>query len=399
MITIELVKFSVRSLQYQGQRAVLSTLGIAIGIGAVVMLTSAGETLRHYLIDQFTQFGTNVIAVTPGKISTFGMSVGVFGAERPLNLEDSESLRSIFGVEAVVPAVQGNARVESSNRQRRTTVLGVGHDMLKVWKVDVAIGIGLPADNPEQARPFAILGPRLRQELFGSRNPLGKQVRIASTRFRVIGVLQPKGSILGFDLDEVIYIPAARALQLFNREGLMEIDLVYGDVVSGEAVVREIKRVLTARHGREDFSVTTQDAMLDTMGDVLSMLTTVVAGLGSISLLVGGIGILTIMIISVYERKHEIGVLRAIGATQRQVLLLFLSEAVILAVVGGFLGILISGLLLVLVSFVAVDTGVEISWFYVILSVCVSILIGFVGGLLPANQAAQMQPVDALRGE
>jgi putative ABC transport system permease protein len=295
--------------------------------------------------------------------------------------------------------VQGNAEVEYASLSRRSTIYGAGPAMPEAFRMDVRIGSFLPRDDPTAPRAFAVLGSRMRSELFGDGNPLGQLITIAGSRFRVIGVMESKGTVLGFDLDDTVYIPAARAMNLFNVDGLIEIDVMYEEGTPVDSVVNGIRRILTARHGRDDVTITTQQQMLDVLGGVLDVLTFAVAAIGAISLLVGAIGIVTIMTISVNERSNEIGLLRALGARQLQVLSLFLGEAIVLAAVGGLAGLCLGAGLGQLLHWLVPSLPVQLSVFYVILAEVVAVSIGLLAGVLPARRAARLDPVEALRAE
>jgi putative ABC transport system permease protein len=380
-------------------RSFLTMLGISVGIAAVVILTSIGAGLHQYILAEFTQFGTTLVNIQPGKTNTLGMSMGVFGTERPLSIEDAEALNRLAFAKSVVGLIQGNAEVESNRRTRRTTVYGTGHDFPNAFSMPVGIGKFLPADDPLAPRALAVLGSKVKQELYGEGNPIGQRIRIGGDRYRIVGVMEPKGQVLGFDLDDTVYVPLARGLEMFNREGLAEINLLYRDGTPEDKVVAGIRRLLMARHGRDDFSITTQRQMLDVMGSILDIITFAVAAIGAISLLVGAIGIITIMTISVAERTPEIGLIRALGAQHSQVLSLFLGEAVVLSAIGGVVGLIlgigISQLLHLLVPALPVHTP----WIYVILAEVTAIGIGLTAGVIPALRAAHLDPVEALRDE
>jgi putative ABC transport system permease protein len=228
---------------------------------------------------------------------------------------------------------------------------------------------------------------------------LGRTIRIGQTRFRIIGVMGAKGQILGFDIDNAVYIPAARALELFNRDGLMEIDVLYAPELSAASMEKRLGRLLERRHGREDFTITSQAQMLEVLGDIMGVLTGAVAALGGISLLVGGVGILTIMTIAVTERTGEIGLLRALGGSRRQIMLLFLGEAVALASVGGVLGLAGGSGLAWLLGALLPALPVHVSMFYGLLSLGIAALIGLLAGVLPARHAARLDPIEALHAE
>ena len=380
-------------------RSFLTALGIAVGIAAVVLLTSIGEGVRQFVLSEFAQFGTNIIGINPGRATTHGVSVGIFGSVAPLTIDDSEALRRVPYAVAVVPAVQGNAEVEANGLSRRTTLYGVGPDFPEGFHLEVASGRFLPADDPNSPRAFAVLGSTVRQALFPFSNPLGQIVRISGDRYRIIGSMASKGQILGVDMDDSVFIPAARSLSLFNRDSLMEIDVIYREGAPVDDVVAAIKRILTGRHGSDDFTITTQQQMMDVLGSVLDVLTFAVAALGGVSLLVGSVGIFTIMTIAVTERTSEIGVFRAIGATRQQILGLFLGEAMVLAALGGVAGLLIGVGGAELLHLLVPALPVHMPWLYVVLAEILAVVIGLVAGVLPALRAARFDPIEALREE
>lgn len=391
--------FITTSIRAKCLQSFLTGLGIAVGIAAVILLTSMGEGLQRFVVAEFTQFGTNLIAINPGKVNTMGTPLGVLGSERLLTLEDSQALARLPEVETAVPMVQGNAEVRAMGRTRRITLYGVGADMDRAFRLQVASGTFLPPDDPRTARPLVVLGAKVARELFPGANPLGQRMQIGDQPARVIGVMESKGYVLGFDMDDTVYIPAVRALDLFEREGLMEIDVLYRQGHDPEEVTRAIRRLLVNRHGQEDFTITTQQQMLDVLGSVLSMLTVAVGALGGISLLVGSVGIFTVMTIAVRERRAEIGLLRALGASRGIILLLFLLEATLLAGLGGGAGLAVGAGLAWLIHALVPLLPVHTPWSFVLFAELLSMVIGVVAGIAPARQAARLDPVEALRSE
>ncbi|OGT81266.1 MAG: peptide ABC transporter permease [Gammaproteobacteria bacterium RIFCSPLOWO2_02_FULL_52_10] len=399
MRTLDLIKFTLSAIIAHRLRSVLTILGIMVGIGSVVLLTSIGEGVRMFVLAEFTQFGTNLVAVVPGKTTTLGLSGATISTVRPLSLDDANALQRLADVIAVVPVVQGNASVEFGASKRRSLVLGVGPRVPDVWKMPVSSGVFLPEDSFTSARAYAVLGATLREELFGNANPLGKRIRVGEDRYRVIGVMAPKGQMLGFDLDDTIYLPIDKTLAMFNREGLMEIDVLYEAGASSARIEQNIRRLMIARHGHEDFSVITQDKMLEVLDTILNVLTLGVAAIGSISLIVGAVGIVTIMTIAVTERTGEIGLLRALGAKRIHILNLFLGEAVVLSGIGGIGGISVTVLVIYLVKLFLPAFPLEVAWLYISLALALATVIGVIAGITPAMRAAGMHPLEALRAE
>jgi putative ABC transport system permease protein len=293
----------------------------------------------------------------------------------------------------------GLARVSAGERGRSVSVLGATPDLPTLWRFGARQGSFWPKGDPRRGAPLAVLGPKLARELFGERSALGEFVRIAGGRFRVVGVMEPKGQMMGFDIDDIAYVPVASAMDLFDQDELFEIDLIYANVRDTARVETEVKRVLTLRHGDEDFSVTSQEAMLDVFGKVMDVITMAVGAIAGISLLVGATGILTMMWIAVGERTGEIGLVRALGASRGQVQALFLAEAAALATLGGIAGVAIGlgtgGALRLLVPGLPVETPLR----FVLAGLAVSVLTGLVSGVAPARRAASLAPIEALRAE
>jgi putative ABC transport system permease protein len=401
MRDIDLMRLAWGAVIGHRLRSMLTALGIAIGIAAVILLTSLGEGIRVYVISEFSQFGTNIVAINPGKSETSGGNPGaIAGTIRKLTVEDVEVLDRLPQVDAVVPVAFGNARVEFEERGRRVFVYGVNSDMPRVWKFGVRQGQFLPPGDMRHGAAVAALGSKLKTELFGERNALGERVRIGTRPFRVIGVMEPKGQFLNIDLDDTVFVPVSEAMSLLNRDDLLEIDVLYYNASETQNVLDAIKRVMLDRHdGEEDFTLTSQESMLKTLDRIIGVVTAAVGAIGGISLVVGAIGILTMMWISVNESTSEIGLLRALGARRGQVMGFFLLQAALLATAGGALGVAaglgIIAALRLLVPGLPVSTPPQ----YVLAALALSFTVGMLSGLLPARRAASLDPIEALRAE
>ena len=362
-----------------------------------------GGARAQYVIDEFTAVRhqhpvADLARARPRRSGIPGVCYG--GTTRKLTIDDAQAIERLPGIEAVVPLTVSQARVEANGRGRYVYIYGVTASMPEVWTFRVGIGDFLPEGDPRRGSEVCVLGPKLAQELFGEESPLGELVRVGGRRLRVIGVMEAKGQMLGMDIDDVAYVPVSTAMQTFNHPELFEIDVLYAHDGLTESIVEDIRVLLTARHrGEEDFTITTQEAMLDVFGNVMRVVTVGVGAIGGISLFVGAIGILTMMWIAVGERTGEIGLMRAVGATAPQVLGVFLAESVVLSLLGGAAGVLvglgIAALVQALVPGLPLSTPVE----YIAAALGVSALTGLASGVLPARRAARMDPVDALRAE
>ena len=394
------MRLALRALTMHRLRTLLTALGTGVGVAAVVLLTSIGEGMYDFIEREATRFGTHFLVINPGKDETFGGPPGMnTNTNRPLTLDDAMAIRRLDSVVAVTPVVMGLAEVEQGGLKRNVTVLGTGPELPEIFSMDVAYGRFLPNEDMLSARPLAVLGSTLKNELFGANNALGAYIRVSGQRFRVVGVLADTGTTVGFDLNDIVYVPVKHTMEIYNVLGLQEIDVRYREDRPAAEVEGDITRLLTARHGSEDFEVTTQDQMLTTMRAILSTITGAVAALGGISLLVGGVGIFTIMTISIQERIFEIGLLRSLGARRREVRRLFLAEALALGAAGGLLGLVLGQSAAWLLSTLLPVIPVSVSAGYTVAALIIAVLIGALAGVVPAVRAARMNPVLALRAE
>ncbi len=396
----DLFGLTLEALRSHRLRYGLSALAIAVGVAAVVLLASIGEGTRRFINAQFTQFGTTLVAVFPGRIETGGMPGSFGGSAKKLTLDDARALARIPGVTAVLPNTYGSGIVEHRDRSRRVYVYGVTDEVPRVWSMDVSIGSFIPKMDWDRSSAVTVLGPKLKRELFGDANALGEIVRIGQTRFRVIGVMESKGQFMGFDLDDAAYVDVLSGMKLFNRDELDEIDLLASSPAMIDPVAERARAVMLDRHdGREDFTIKTQQDMQGMVNRILGIVSGVVTGIAAISLLVGAIGILTIMWIVVQERVSEIGLVKAIGATRGQILGWYLFEAALTALAGGFLG-LIAGLggsafLAAVVPGLESYTPPTV----VTAALLMALGVGLLAGVAPAIRASRLDPVEALRGE
>ena len=400
MTPVDLLRLALRALSMHRLRTLLTALGTGIGVAAVILLTSIGEGMYDFMETEATRFGTHFLVITPGKTVTIGGPPGLnTNTVRPLTLDDALAIGRLNSVKAVAPAVMGFAEAEREGITRDVTVLGTGPSLPEIFSLEVASGRFLPKEDFEASRPLAVLGSEMKNQLFGADNALGAYIRVAGQRFRVVGVLADAGTTVGFDMNDIIFVPVRHTMEIYNMLGVQEVDVRYDENRPASEVEGDITRLLIARHGSEDFSITTQDQMLSTMRVILSTITSAVAALGGISLVVGGVGIFTIMTISVQERIFEIGLFRSLGARRREVRRLFMTEALALGAAGGLLGLVLGQGAAWLLSALFPVIPVSVSVAYTIAALMIAVLIGILAGVAPAVRAARMNPVLALRAE
>jgi putative ABC transport system permease protein len=303
-------------------------------------------------------------------------------------------------VRRVAPLSVGTATARFGERSREITVVGTTREMLGVRRLNIAVGRYLPDVEGARFPRVCVLGVKVQEELFPGRNPLGEWLRIGDERYRVIGVMAPRGTSLGIDLDQAVHLGAAPTLKMFNRRGLFRVLVEVGAHDRIEEAKRDVLRVLVERHdGVEDVTVFTQDSVMSTFGRILGILTAALAGIAAISLSVAGIGIMNVMLVSVSERSREVGLLKALGATEGQILALFLAEAVLLSTAGGVLGLAAGFAGDRLLMAIYPGFPLEPPHWAVAGAVALSLAVGMVFGAFPARRAARLDPVAALAGK
>ena len=395
-----LLGLAFEALRAHRMRYGLSALAIAVGISSVVLMSSLGEGMLRFIQQQMTTFGTTLVGIHPGKLSTGGMPGGMGGSARHLTIDDARALRRMPGVVEAIPTAYGTAPVEYGRRVRRVFVYGVTAQMPRAWSIRVASGQNLPDLDWDRGSPFVLLGPRLRRELFGETNPTGQVVRIRHTRFRVCGVVETKGQFLSFDIDDAAYIQVATAMRLFNRPELQEVDLVAATVEESDRLAESAKRLMKERHGgQEDVTIVTQKDALAVMSNILRVVSGAVTAIAAISLLVGAIGIFTILWIVVGERTQEIGLVKSLGGTRAQILAWYLCEAAITAGLGGVIGLAAGGGGAWLLTKVVPGLESYTPPWVVFAALAMAMAVGLGAGVAPALRAARLDPVEALHAE
>lgn len=395
----DLYNFAWQVVRGNPARTLLILLAMGIGVAAVLIVTSLGEGARQYVLRQFSGLGANLVIVLPGRAETAGGIPGFLVGKTPrlLTLDDALALNRSPSVRRIAPLIVGAGDVHWNARSRETPILGTTAEFIAVRQMEMGQGQFLPEGDPHHAQPVCVIGAKVRRELFAGSGAVGEWLRIGDRRFRVIGVLAAQGESLGFNTDEIVIVPLASAQALFNSESLFRIMLESKSRGSVPQTKADALEILRLRHeGERDVTVITQDAMLSTFDRILGALTLAVGGIAAISLSVAGILIMNVMLISVSQRKREIGLLKALGATGRQIRLLFFTEAVLLALCGAVAGLVVGKLGQLAVSQVYPDIPFTAPWWAMIAAPLTAVLTAVLFSVAPARQAALLDPVLAL---
>lgn len=396
----DVIEFALHALHGYLTRTLLTLLAMTIGVASVILLTSLGEGARLYVSDQFSSLGTNLLIILPGRTETTGTAPPLIGGTtRDLTLQDALALERSRHIRRLAPIIVGAAPVSFGQLDREVTILGSSASLYNVRKLEMSQGKFLPELELNRASQVCVLGYKLKSELFGNQRALGQWVRVSEDRCRVIGVLAEEGVSVGVDMGDVLIMPVASAERLFNSTSLFRIlvEAKHKQVI--EKAHDDVRRIIRERHeGEDDITVLTQDSLLSTFNRILSTLTYSLGGIAAVSLVVAGIMIMNVMLVAVSQRTAEIGLLKALGATRVQIILLFLTESAFLSLLGALAG-LVTGLLgnWILQQYFPAFPFVAPQW-ALCSGLAVALLTGIGFGLVPARRAAGLNPVIALSG-
>jgi putative ABC transport system permease protein len=392
---VEPLKIAYSSILTNKIRSLLTTMGVVIGVAAVITLVSMGEGAKTYILDQVRGWGigTNSITVNPGKEEA---SI----PELTLTYEDTQAINEkVKNAVYVIPEIVGKGRLKyGKNEYKPPYVLGISEAYPFVFNQKVVDGRYYSKSEVDARRHVVVLGKTTARKLFGELSPVGETIKINNIGFRVIGVLEEKGTMLFTDMDDLALIPTTLSESVIGTKKVWEVFVTAKDEQSVPQLVKDITEVLTRRHRKVDFHIHTQQGLIDIINNILNAMTGIVSAIAAISLLVGGIGIMNIMLVAVTERTREIGIRKAIGAKQRDIFLQFVFESILITMSGALIGIAI-GTLAAWGIMVWLKMTSVIAWSAVYLACLVAFLVGTFFGVYPAMRASRLDPVEALRYE
>ena len=380
-------------------RTALLMLAMAIGVAAVVVLTALGDGARRYVVREFTSLGSNLVIVLPGRTATGGINPGsaITSTPRDLTVADARAVARLPAVLRAAPIAVGTSEISVGGRLRDTMVVGSTAEFLEVRRFTLVQGRFLPVEDWDRGSPVMVIGAKLRRDLFGAGPALGQFVRIGDRRFRVIGVLAPSGAGLGMNTDELAIVPVALAQAMFNTNSLFRILVEARNRSSIEIAKRQATELIKQRHGgEEDVTVITQDAVLATFDRLLGTLTLGVAGIAAISLAVAGILVMNVMLVSVTQRRAEIGLIKALGGSGGTIRLLFLVEAALLSSAGSVAGFVLGHAGAWVIRYLYPTLPAYPPDWAVLAALGTALVTGVLFGVMPARRAASLDPVLAL---
>ena len=383
-------------------RTFLTSLGILIGVSSVVLLNAFGLGLKQYIKSQFESLGSNLIFVVPGQVLQSGSANrpggGALGGAE-FDERDVNSLKRIENIDYIVPVFTKTVYAESNDKTELVSILASTADFFVLLNLENEFGDLYAKSDVDKRAKIVVIGPKLAEKLYSDKeSALDKFIKINNQRYRIVGITKSKGGggLAGPDFDSYVYMPYKSAYSFNPKKIFITVYLKAVDDKSIPQIKKDVKELLLKRYNEGDFSILEQTEILNTVNSIFGVLNMILVMIGAISLIVGGIGIMNIMYVSVVERTREVGIRRSIGATRSDILLQFLSEAVILSLIGGSAGIIVSYLATLVVQRVF-PAYIDIN--SVLIALTVSSAIGIVFGVFPARKAANLTPVEAIRYE
>lgn len=412
MKTYHILKTSVSGLTTHKSRSLLTILGIVIGVAAIIIIMSLGQGAENLILGQLQSFGSKVIAIIPGRepkgpadiMATFTDSL------KDRDLKSLSNKNNVPHAARIMPVVFGSQTMAYESETYNPTILGTTEFFAEIYNIYPAEGRIFSQDEIKSYADVVVIGHEIKKELFGASEAIGQKVKIKNRNFRVVGVLEKAGQTSFINFDKVAFVPYTTAQRyIFGIKYFHRLVVEVDSEENMSATVRDIETTLRANHDitdpdKDDFFVETQTSAMQTVSTITTALTLFLTSVAAISLVVGGIGIMNIMLVSVTERTHEIGLRKALGATSKNILSQFLLEAVLLTGTGGIIGIILGGFFsfaatLVLTRVYGLDWSFTIPAKAIILGITVSSGIGLIFGIYPARQAAKKDPIEALRYE
>ncbi len=405
-------KAAIKGLRTNGSRSALTILGIVIGITAIMMVMSLGQGAQNLILSQIQSMGAKVIEIRPGRepkglsdiLQMFSDSL----KEKDLvALQKKENLPHAKNVE---PLAFGGATATFENEAYNISIYGVGEGFVRIYNIEVDEGRSISDDDVKNRSDVVVIGSKVKEDLFGPSDAIGQKIKIKNRNFKVIGTLSKKGQVSIVNFDEVVLIPWTTAQQyIFGRKYFQHILIEAESENLVNETVEDIKITLRNSHNitdfaKDDFSIGTQSQAMEQVSTIMNILTLFLTAVAAISLIVGGVGIMNIMLVSVTERTREIGLRKAVGATEKDILFQFLMESITLTAVGGVIGIILGTSLSFLTSWAITKFG-NMDWAFTFplqaafLGIGVSALVGLIFGLYPARKASHKSPIEALRYE
>ena len=403
MSVLELVRLALSRIGSSRLRAALTMLGVIIGVASVVALVAVGQGATSGITARLEGLGTNLLTVTPGS-STEGFTRRAAGSATTLTVDDAKAISALDGIAAVEPEISTQQLVQAGTLNTTTNIVGTTADFMPVRAYTIWHGSFLTDASVNAGLRVAVLGSTTADDLGLDASSIGSQISIGGLPFQVVGILQAKGSAGPFSQDDQVLIPLATVQHYFVQgENVRSIGVSVADADQMDLAKAEIQSALEQRHGiaadgTDDFTIQDQAQLLSTVSAVTITLTILLAGIASISLIVGGIGIMNIMLVSVRERTREIGIRKAIGARGRDVMAQFLIEALTLSLLGGLVGIVVGVAVSALIGALA-GWGFVFNPITPFVAIVFSLAVGVIFGVWPARQAARLDPIVALRYE